>query len=132
MKRQIQHPIKSTTIGNLSSSCLAFFSRRPSMFWGNQFRTLSPGFREQRQLKHSRSKVFAINVDRQWRHRAERLAETNDTVDFYIGKTDAWEDDEASDQGLMKIGGVRITLNPSPMTAGAKLNKSFHWPSRCQ
>lgn len=46
-------------------------------------------------------------------------AETNGAVDFYIGKTDAWGDDVVSDQGLMKVGGVRISLSPNPLTTGA-------------
>ncbi len=33
---------------------------------------------------------------------------------FYIGKTDAWNDDVTSDSGLMKVGGVRVSLNPRP------------------
>jgi alpha-L-fucosidase 2 len=45
--------------------------------------------------------------------------ETNGAVDFYIGKTDAWGDDVVSDQGLMKVGGVRVTLSPSPLSSGA-------------
>ena len=45
--------------------------------------------------------------------------ETNGAVDFYIGKTDAWGDDVTSDQGLMKVGGVRVALNPSPLVSGA-------------
>src|ERR1700692_1426344 len=49
--------------------------------------------------------------------------ETNGAVDFYIGKTDAWGDNVQSDQGLMKVGGVRITLNPNPFTNGAPFSQ---------
>jgi hypothetical protein len=50
-------------------------------------------------------------------------AETNGAVDFYIGKSDAWGDDVVSDQGLMKLGGVRVTLNPSPLVSGAPFSQ---------
>jgi alpha-L-fucosidase 2 len=35
---------------------------------------------------------------------------------FYIGKTDSWA---ASSQDLMKVGGVHVAMNPSPLKAGA-------------
>ena len=38
--------------------------------------------------------------------------ETNGDLVFYIGKTDAWADDVTSDSGLMKVGKVRVSLNP--------------------
>jgi hypothetical protein len=46
--------------------------------------------------------------------------ETNGDLLFYIGKSDAWNQDVIGDQGLMKAGGVRVSLNPSPLTEGAK------------
>jgi alpha-L-fucosidase 2 len=46
--------------------------------------------------------------------------ETNGDLLFYIGKTDAWNQDVYGDQGLMKVGGVRVSLTPNPFTAGTK------------
>lgn len=46
-------------------------------------------------------------------------AETNGDVAFYIGKSDAWNQDVYGDQGLMKVGGMRLSLSPSPLIAGA-------------
>src|SRR5882757_7730386 len=43
--------------------------------------------------------------------------ETNGDLDFYIGKTDAWNEDVRSDQGLMKVGAVRVSLRPDPLAA---------------
>ena len=45
--------------------------------------------------------------------------ETNGDLLFYIGKTDAWNEDVLSDQGLMKLGAVRVSLKPNPLTAHA-------------
>jgi alpha-L-fucosidase 2 len=45
--------------------------------------------------------------------------ETNGDLVFYIGKTDSWNQDVNGDQGLMKVGGVRVSLNPSPLAGGA-------------
>ncbi len=45
--------------------------------------------------------------------------ETNGDVAFYIGKSDCWNEDVFGDRGLMKIGGMRLSLNPNPLTAGA-------------
>lgn len=50
-------------------------------------------------------------------------AETNGAVDFYIGKSDAWGDNVQGDEGLMKVGGVRITMNPNPLTLGAPFSQ---------
>ena len=38
---------------------------------------------------------------------------------FYIGKTDSWNDN-INDEGLLKVGGVRVSLNPSPLANGAE------------
>ena len=46
--------------------------------------------------------------------------ETNGNLLFYIGKTDSWNQDVNGDQGLMKVGGVRVSLNPSPLAGEAK------------
>ncbi len=46
-------------------------------------------------------------------------AETNGAVDFYIGKSDAWGDNVQGDEGLLKIGGVHLTMNPNPLSQGA-------------
>src|SRR5271155_2347882 len=35
---------------------------------------------------------------------------------FYIGKTDSWA---SSTHDLMKIGGIHVSMNPSPMSPGA-------------
>ncbi|MEO0054644.1 MAG: hypothetical protein RLZZ50_591, partial [Verrucomicrobiota bacterium] len=42
--------------------------------------------------------------------------EPNGDVLFYIGKTDAWLDNQAMD--LVKVGRVRVSLSPSPFTTG--------------
>jgi len=52
-------------------------------------------------------------------------AETNGDVAFYIGKTDAWNQDVFGDQGLMKVGGVRLSLNPSPLIPGAPFSQTL-------
>src|SRR5271170_5321956 len=49
--------------------------------------------------------------------------ETNGAVDFYIGKTDAWGDNVQGDQGLMKVGGVRIAMNPNLLPSGAPFSQ---------
>jgi hypothetical protein len=49
--------------------------------------------------------------------------ETNGAVDFYIGKTDAWGDSVQGDQGLMKVGGVRLTMNPNPLSQGPSFSQ---------
>jgi alpha-L-fucosidase 2 len=46
--------------------------------------------------------------------------ETNGDLLFYIGKTDSWNQDVNGDEGLMKVGGVRVSLNPSPLAGGGK------------
>src|ERR1700723_2069681 len=45
--------------------------------------------------------------------------EPDGTLDFYIGKTDAWGEDNYGSEGLMKVGGVRVSLTPSALTPGA-------------
>lgn len=35
---------------------------------------------------------------------------------FYIGKTDAWGENVEGSQGLMKVGGIHISINPSPLS----------------
>ncbi|HTJ80010.1 MAG TPA: DUF5703 domain-containing protein [Rariglobus sp.] len=40
--------------------------------------------------------------------------EANGDLDFYIGKTDAWSDSVQGSKGLMKIGAVKVSLNPRP------------------
>ncbi len=45
--------------------------------------------------------------------------ETNGDLDFYIGKTDAWGDNVVANNGLMKVGGVHVSLNPRPLVTGA-------------
>jgi alpha-L-fucosidase 2 len=52
-------------------------------------------------------------------------AETNGDVAFYIGKTDTWNQDVHGDQGLMKVGGMRLSLNPSPLIAGAPFSQTL-------
>jgi alpha-L-fucosidase 2 len=47
-------------------------------------------------------------------------AETNGDLLFYIGKTDSWNQDVNGEQGLMKVGGVRVSLSPSSFANGAK------------
>ena len=45
--------------------------------------------------------------------------EPNGDLVFYIGKTDAWNQDVAGSNGLMKLGAVRVSASPSPLVAGA-------------
>ncbi|HEY4325043.1 MAG TPA: DUF5703 domain-containing protein [Mucilaginibacter sp.] len=40
-------------------------------------------------------------------------------LNFYIGKTDTWGQDIKGPKGLMKVGGVRVSLSPNPLTTGA-------------
>jgi hypothetical protein len=50
--------------------------------------------------------------------------ETNGDLVFYISKTDAWgEVVQADDGGLMKIGKVRVALNPNPFVAGTNFQQ---------
>jgi len=44
--------------------------------------------------------------------------EANGDLSFYIGKTDAWNQDVQGDHGLLKLGGVHISLNPSVLGQG--------------
>ena len=45
--------------------------------------------------------------------------EPNGDLAFYIGKTDSWSAQYTDPQGLMKVGGVHVAMNPSPLVAGA-------------
>jgi hypothetical protein len=45
--------------------------------------------------------------------------EPSGDVAFYIGKTDAWNEDVLSEDGLIKLGEVHVAVNPSPLVAGA-------------
>ena len=38
---------------------------------------------------------------------------------FYIGKSDAWNEEVAGDQGLMKLGRVRVSVKPNALAPGA-------------
>jgi len=55
--------------------------------------------------------------------------EPNGDLAFYIGKTDTWNGDVFGSKGLMKVGGVHVSLSPNPLVTGApffqslKLNK---------
>src|SRR5713101_1113020 len=48
--------------------------------------------------------------------------ETNGSVLCYIAKTDAWNQNNwwqsFDPYGLMKVGGVRVSLNPPPLSSG--------------
>jgi hypothetical protein len=44
--------------------------------------------------------------------------EQNGDLCFYIGKTDAWSEDNKGPWGLMKLGKIRVSLNPNPFTNG--------------
>jgi hypothetical protein len=44
---------------------------------------------------------------------------------FYISKTDAWGDDVRGDNGLIKVGRVRVKVTPSPFKAGAPLRQTL-------
>lgn len=45
--------------------------------------------------------------------------EPNGDLLFYIGKTDAWNESVHGSKGLMKLGRVRVSMNPTPLVAGA-------------
>jgi alpha-L-fucosidase 2 len=45
--------------------------------------------------------------------------EPSGDVAFYIGKTDAWNEDVPSDKGLIKLGEIHVAMDPSPLVAGA-------------
>lgn len=51
--------------------------------------------------------------------------ETNGDVAFYIGKSDSWNEDVFGGEGLMKLGGVRVSLNPNPVTVGAPFSQAL-------
>jgi alpha-L-fucosidase 2 len=51
--------------------------------------------------------------------------EPNGDLDFYIGKTDAWGQDVKGPKGLMKVGGIRVSLSPNPLKAGAPFRQSL-------
>ena len=40
--------------------------------------------------------------------------EENGDINFYISKTDAWSEDNRGSMGLLKLGKVRVSLNPRP------------------
>ncbi len=52
-------------------------------------------------------------------------AETNGAVVFYIGKSDSWGDSVQGSEGLLKLGGVHITMNPNPLTPGAPFQQTL-------
>jgi alpha-L-fucosidase 2 len=52
-------------------------------------------------------------------------AETNGAVDFYIGKSDSWGDSVQGSEGLLKLGGVHITMNPNPLTPGVPFQQTL-------
>jgi alpha-L-fucosidase 2 len=51
--------------------------------------------------------------------------EPNGDLNFYISKTDTWGVDVKSARGLMKVGGVRVSLSPNPLTAGTPFMQSL-------
>lgn len=46
--------------------------------------------------------------------------EQNGDLAFYIGKTDSWNQDVFGSKGLMKVGGLRVSLSPNPLTTGVQ------------
>ncbi len=44
---------------------------------------------------------------------------------FYISKTDAWGDDVRGDNGLPKVGRVRVKMTPSPFQAGSPFRQTL-------
>ena len=52
--------------------------------------------------------------------------EQNGDCCFFIGKTDAWSEDNKGPWGLMKLGRIRISLNPNPFVAGAPVSQTLH------
>ncbi len=44
--------------------------------------------------------------------------EANGDLLFYIGKSDAWTDNDAGGEGLAKVGKVRVSLSPNPFASG--------------
>jgi alpha-L-fucosidase 2 len=55
--------------------------------------------------------------------------ETNGTVAFYIAKSDAWNQNNwwtsFEAYALLKLGAVRVSLNPNPFTAGAPFSQTL-------
>lgn len=45
--------------------------------------------------------------------------EENGDLVFYIGKTDSWSEDIRGSRGLLKLGEVRVSLNPGQLSQGA-------------
>ena len=51
--------------------------------------------------------------------------EPNGDLVFYIGKTDAWSEVPSGQYGLMKLGRVRVSLNPRPLTPGVAFQQAL-------
>lgn len=49
--------------------------------------------------------------------------EPNGDVVFYIGKTDAWNEDVRGENGLIKLGEVHVAITPSPLAAGSPFSQ---------
>jgi alpha-L-fucosidase 2 len=51
--------------------------------------------------------------------------EPNGNLAFYISKTDSWNGDGYGSKGLMKVGGIHISLSPNPFVSGAPFLQSL-------
>jgi len=51
--------------------------------------------------------------------------EPSGDVNFYIGKTDSFSANPNDATGLMKVGGVRLSMNPSPLAPGAPFQQTL-------
>jgi len=51
--------------------------------------------------------------------------EANGDLVFYIGKTDAWGEDVRSSEGLLKVGRVRVSLDPNPFANNAPVRQTL-------
>jgi len=49
--------------------------------------------------------------------------ESSGDLVFTIGKTDAWGENVHADRGLMKVGAVRVSLEPKPLVSGAPFHQ---------
>ena len=51
--------------------------------------------------------------------------EANGDLLFYIGKTDAWGEDVRSPKGLLKVGRIRVSLDPNPFANNAPVRQTL-------
>ena len=84
----------------------------------------SPGSldKSERPLDLAERRRPGLHAHRQRRHRAERLGGTAGDLFFFIGKTDAWDENLR----LLKLARMRVKLDPD-----AGVTNAFHWSCSC-